>query len=44
VRRTVTPGRRSGLLTEIQDGLEPGERVILHPGQDIEPGRRVEAR
>ncbi|WP_439509596.1 efflux RND transporter periplasmic adaptor subunit [Marinimicrobium koreense] len=44
VRRTVTPGPRSGLLTEIQDGLEPGERVILHPGQDIEPGRRVEAR
>ncbi|WP_152521645.1 efflux RND transporter periplasmic adaptor subunit [Marinimicrobium sp. LS-A18] len=44
VRRTVTPGRRSGLLTEIEDGLEPGERVILHPGQDIEPGRRVEAR
>jgi len=44
LRRTVTPGRRSGLLTEIEDGLEPGERVILHPGQDIEPGRRVEAR
>lgn len=44
VRRTVTPGRRSGLLTEIQDGLEPGERVILHPGEDIEPGRRVAER
>lgn len=44
VRRTVTPGRRSGLFTEIQAGLEPGERVILHPGQDIQPGRRVESR
>lgn len=44
VRRTVTPGRRSGLLTEIREGLEPGERVILHPGQDIQPGRRVERR
>lgn len=44
VRRTVTPGRRSGLLTEIREGLESGERVILHPGQDIQPGRRVERR
>ncbi len=42
VRRTVTPGRRSGLLTEIREGLEPGEQVVLHPGQDIEPGRRLE--
>lgn len=44
VRRTVTPGRRSGLLAEIQSGLEPGERVILHPGGDIHPGRHVELR
>lgn len=44
VLHTVTPGRRSGPLTEIQSGLELGERVILHPSQDITPGRRVEVR
>ncbi|WP_211224493.1 efflux RND transporter periplasmic adaptor subunit [Marinimicrobium agarilyticum] len=44
VRRTVTPGRRSGLLSEIQEGLAVGERVILHPGEDIHPGSRVEQR
>ncbi len=44
VRRTVIPGRRSGSLTEVQDGLEPGEEVILKPSQEIEPGRRLEVR
>ncbi len=44
VRRSVTPGRRSGLLTEIQSGLEPGEQVILHPGESIASGVRVSTR
>lgn len=43
-RRSVEPGRRSGLMAEITQGLEAGEVVILHPGQDIETGARVRAR
>lgn len=43
-RREVDPGRRSGLMTEILSGLEEGERVVLHPGQDIEEGSRVKVR
>jgi len=43
-RRSVEPGRRSGLMAEITRGLEAGEVVILHPGQDIETGARVRAR
>jgi HlyD family secretion protein len=42
--RAVTPGRRSGLSVEIVDGLTAGERVLLHPGQDIVDGTRVSAR
>ncbi len=44
LRRPVIPGRRSGLFAEIQAGLEPGERVILHPGESIAAGVRVRAR
>lgn len=44
VRREVEPGQRSGLMAEIRSGLEPGERVILHPGQDLTPGTRVQTR
>src|SRR5690606_30901034 len=43
-RREVTPGRRSGLRVEILAGLEQGERVLLHPGQNISEGSRVQWR
>ncbi|WP_111640904.1 efflux RND transporter periplasmic adaptor subunit [Marinimicrobium alkaliphilum] len=43
-RRTVVPGRRSGLMAEIREGLEEGEVVILHPGQDIDEGTRITVR
>lgn len=43
-RRSVEPGRRSGLMAEIAQGLEVEEVVILHPGQDIETGARVRVR
>lgn len=43
-RREVTPGRRSGLMTEIIAGLEAGERVLLHPGKDMKHGARVTLR
>lgn len=44
VRRAVVPGRRSGLLTEIQEGLQVGEVVVLHPGDNIGEGVSVERR
>ena len=36
--RQVTLGQRNGQMTEIVDGLKPGERVVLHPSDDIETG------
>ena len=42
--RQVEPGRRSGLLSEIRSGLQPGEQVILHPGSGISDGSRVRLR
>lgn len=42
--RSVTSGRRSGLAAEILAGLEPGETVILHPGQDIRQDVRIRSR
>lgn len=42
--RRLKIGERSGLRAEILDGLAAGERVILHPGQDIRNGRRIRPR
>ncbi len=41
--RTVDIGRRSGLRTQVLDGLEPGERVINHPSDRISHGTRIAA-
>lgn len=41
VRRSVEPGRRAGLVTEIRSGLQPGEIVITHPGDRVADGVRV---
>jgi AcrR family transcriptional regulator len=43
-RQRVVVGRRSGLRTQILDGLEEGDRVITHPATDLSEGMRVEAR
>ena len=44
-RRTpVEVGERSGLRAEIRAGLEEGQTVIAHPGNDVEDGVRVRAR
>lgn len=40
-RRTVSVGRSSGLAMQVNDGLQPGEQVILHPDDRIEDGVRV---
>ena len=42
--REVQAGRRSGLMREVVAGLQPGERVILHPGGDITEGSRIRLR
>ncbi len=41
--RTVDIGRRSGLRTQVLDGLEPGERVITHPSDRVSHGTRIAA-
>lgn len=43
-RQQVVVGRRSGLRTQILNGLEDGDRVITHPATDLSEGMRVEAR
>lgn len=43
-RRNINPGRRSGLHTEVKEGVQEGERVLLYPGQDITEGARVRLR
>lgn len=39
--RSVEPGRRSGLVTQIVGGIRPGELVIAHPGDHLSDGSRV---
>lgn len=41
LRVPVTPGRRSGLVSELLDGLEVGDVVITHPGERVADGVRV---
>ncbi len=36
--RRITLGQRNGQMTEVLDGLNPGERVVMHPSDDIETG------
>ena len=40
--RAVSTGQSSGLLTEITAGLSAGETVIVHPGEGVGDGKRVE--
>ncbi|EFI34493.1 efflux transporter, RND family, MFP subunit [Desulfonatronospira thiodismutans ASO3-1] len=40
--RRVETGRRSGLRTQVVQGLEPGEKVITHPGDQVRDGVRVD--
>jgi HlyD family secretion protein len=43
-RQPVSVGHRSGLRAQITDGLSEGAQVVTHPGEELEDGRRVEAR
>lgn len=39
--RTVEIGHRSGLESEVLDGLRPGEIVVLHPSDRIQDGAEI---
>ncbi|MCE8015307.1 HlyD family efflux transporter periplasmic adaptor subunit [Halomonas sp. MCCC 1A17488] len=43
VRRSVEPGRRQGLVSQVLSGLEAGDTVITHPGERVAEGVRVSA-
>ena len=43
-RRRVTLGRRTNFEAEIVEGLEEGERVVLHPSDRVVEGVGLAAR
>jgi len=43
-RRVVKVGQRNGLTAQILEGLSEGDKVINHPSDDVEDGRRVKVR
>lgn len=43
-RRAVEIGHRNGVLAEVLEGLEEGERVIAFPSDALEEGVRIEER
>ena len=44
VLRPVDIGHENGLEAEVVSGLEAGERVVLHPGDRVSPGARLQER
>ncbi len=44
VLRPVEIGHENGLEAEVVSGLEAGERVVLHPGDRVSPGVRLQER
>ena len=42
--RPVTVGREGGLAAQVLEGLEEGDVVIVHPGNEIEDGAKVRLR
>jgi HlyD family secretion protein len=44
VRRRVVIGQEAGLFTEVVQGLEEGNVVVVHPGNHVEDGARVSPR
>ena len=43
-KHEIKPGRRAGLATQVESGLENGERVVLYPGEGLAEGARVKSR
>ena len=42
--RDISVQRHNGLEAEIADGLQPGERLIVHPSDAVHDGTRVKPR
>jgi HlyD family secretion protein len=40
----VKIGERNGLQAQLLDGLEPGDTVVIHPGDQVQDGVKVERR
>ena len=40
----VEIGRRNGLEAQVLSGLEAGQEVVVHPGDTLEDGARIEPR
>jgi HlyD family secretion protein len=40
----VKIGRQNGLEAEVIEGLAPGDRVVIHPSDQVESGVRVRQR
>jgi HlyD family secretion protein len=43
-RQIVKIGRQNGLEAEVIEGLSPGDRVVIHPSDQVEDGVRVRQR
>lgn len=44
VQKAVEVGHQTGLAAQVVSGLQPGEQVIVHPDNDLEPGMSVKSR
>lgn len=40
----VEVGQSNGIETEIRKGLQPGDRIVVHPSDRIQDGTRVKER
>jgi HlyD family secretion protein len=41
--RTIKLGRRNDTAVQVLGGLEPGDTVVLYPGDNVRDGQRIEA-
>jgi len=44
MRVAIDVGRTNGFMTEVLAGLEAGDRVVRHPGRDLDAGDRIRVR
>jgi HlyD family secretion protein len=42
--KMIEPGQRSGLMTQIISGINEGDSIINHPGDNLDDGSRVRSR
>ena len=43
-KRAVKVARRNGVEAMVEDGLQPGERVVVYPSDALNDGARVSVR